>query len=145
MGSTRGMITSLNLTDTEYITVPTISGTVCKVSTWFLFYVGYRYITHIMVDLQVYTGQTDCEQLWSRIKNNGLQDVWSCTYVGICHVHTVLYVFDKPTLSKCPTSISCYWFCYVFAHDQFTRYQQRSNEPLWHHESVYWIVNSRGY
>ena len=22
------------------------------------------------------------------------------------------------------------WFCYVFAHDQFARYQQSSNEPL---------------
>ena len=29
--------------------------------------------------------------------------------------------------------ISCYWFCYVSAHDQFARYRQRSNEPLRHH------------
>ena len=29
--------------------------------------------------------------------------------------------------------ISCYWFCYVSAHDQFARYRQRTNEPLRHH------------
>ena len=27
----------------------------------------------------------------------------------------------------------CYWFCYVFAHDQFAQYQQSSNEPLQYH------------
>ena len=28
--------------------------------------------------------------------------------------------------------ISCYWFCYVSASDQFARYRQHSNEPLQH-------------
>ena len=31
--------------------------------------------------------------------------------------------------------ISCYWFCYASAHNQFARYRQRSNESLRHHWS----------
>ena len=42
--------------------------------------------------------------------------------VGLCQLRT-----------KTQSCISCYWLCYVSAHDQFARYQQHSNEPLRHH------------
>ena len=33
----------------------------------------------------------------------------------------------------------CHWFCYGFAHDQFNRYQQSSNEPLRYHSMETWL------
>ena len=41
--------------------------------------------------------------------------------------------YQRPTGPKHP-AISCYWFyCIVFAQDQFSQYQHHSNEPLQHH------------
>ena len=42
--------------------------------------------------------------------------------------------------------ISCYWFCYISAHDQFARYRQRSNEPLRHYLYIYsWTSSHDSY
>ena len=83
--------------------------------------------------------------------------IWLTYSVFIMHFNTVhsLFLQFKPLMSSCILQYTvgigrtdreqirsrinnndcnhCYWFCYVFAHDQFARYQQSSNEPLRYH------------
>ena len=70
-------------------------------------------------------GRTDREQIRSRINNNWCRTFWSRRPLSTAYKT----VFN-----------SCYWFCYVTAHDQFARYRQRSNEPLRHLRYSQWGV-----
>ena len=57
-------------------------------------------------------------------------------HVGLCQLRTKLFCTQLTKAYVAETScISCYWFCYVSAHDQFAQYRQRSNEPLRHYWS----------
>ena len=58
-------------------------------------------------------GRTDREQIRSRINNN-----WCRTFRRgqFCTQLTKAYVAET-------SHISCYWFCYVSAHDLFTQYR----------------------
>ena len=53
---------------------------------------------------------------------------------------TLQYLYLCTQLTKAYTAetscISCYWFCYVFAHNQFARYRQHCDTPLWHHHTL---------
>ena len=88
-------------------------------------------------------GQTDREQIRSRIHNNWCSTFWphrplSTAYKQFCMPLTKAYVAKA-------SCISCYWFCYVSAHDQFARYWQCSNEPLRHQDLMSCVaVHSSG-
>ena len=73
-----------------------------------------------------------CESCY--IANTGQ---WCCV-MNTSHtaVSLVLYAVEKAFMAE--TSCNhCYWFCYVSAHDQFSRYQQSSHEPLRHFVSLF--------
>ena len=82
------------------------------------------------IDTPHHIGQTDCEQIHSRINNNDCRMFrprrpLSTAYKTFCTQLTKAYMAET-------SCISCYWFCYISAHDQFARYRQSSNEPQHH-------------
>ena len=64
---------------------------------------------------------------------------WSC---GGSSMLGELIVSGYVAESVTTDCFRCYWFCYVSAHNQFTRYRQRSNEPLWHQYSSTHVTSS---
>ena len=75
--------------------------------------------------------QTDCELMRSRINNNWCRASRPHRPLSTAY-KTIWYAVDKGLRGR-TSCISCYWFCYVSAHNRFTRYRQCSNEPLQHH------------
>ena len=85
----------------------------------------------------LYIGQTDREQI-HRINNN-----WCTTFRPRRPLSTAYKSFEFWVYEFCmqltkayvakTSCISCHWFCYVSAHNQFAQYQQCSNDPLRHH------------
>ena len=56
------------------------------------------------------------------------------SHVGLCQVRTKLFCMQLIKGFVAETScISCYWFCYVTARDQFAQYRQHGIEPVRHH------------
>ena len=79
-----------------------------------------------------YIRRTDREQIRSRINNNCCRMFRPRRPLSteFCMQLTKAYVAET-------SCISCYWFCYLSAYDQFARYWQRSNEPL-RHQYIVW-------
>ena len=81
-------------------------------------------------------GRIDREQIRSRINNNDCRTFRPRRPLSTAYrTYAVLHFCTQLTKAfVAETSCNhCYWFCYVFAHDQFARYQQSSNEPLRYH------------